>query len=122
MVGWFQVAPDGTFITPRPVVTGQQADLETAYRAYHSRRLTGELIVPANHSEHLLVLFERGSDRPAALVRWFLGIPGAELLYLPTATHTGLFEVPDALNGGVIDFLARNALITAQLLGLDAFE
>lgn len=45
-----------------------------------NRETAGELIIPANHSEHLLVLFERGSDRPAALVRWFLGIPGAELL------------------------------------------
>ncbi|MCA9546967.1 MAG: alpha/beta hydrolase [Myxococcales bacterium] len=38
-------------------------------------------------------------------------IPGSELLYLPEATHTGLFEVPEALNGGVIDFLARHGLV-----------
>lgn len=38
-------------------------------------------------------------------------IPGSELLYLPTAGHTGLFEMPETLNGGVVDFLARHALI-----------
>jgi len=34
-------------------------------------------IVPANHSEHLLVLFERGTVRPAMLVKWYMGIPSA---------------------------------------------
>ncbi len=37
------------------------------------------VLVPANHAEHLLVLFEAGTERPAALVRWFIGIPSPEL-------------------------------------------
>lgn len=37
----------------------------------------GELLLPGNHSEHLLVLYQAGTDRPAALVKWYMGIPGS---------------------------------------------
>lgn len=37
------------------------------------------LLVPINHSEHLLVFFEKGTTVPAMLVKWYMGIPGAEV-------------------------------------------
>lgn len=32
-------------------------------------------LVPANHSEHVLVLFAKGTRRPEAMVKWYMGIP-----------------------------------------------
>ncbi|MBI4860865.1 MAG: hypothetical protein HY815_11490 [Candidatus Riflebacteria bacterium] len=35
----------------------------------------GRLLVPANHSEHILSLFRHGTIQPVALVKWYIGIP-----------------------------------------------
>lgn len=37
------------------------------------------LLVPINHAEHLLVFFAKGTTEPLMMVKWFMGIPGAEL-------------------------------------------
>ena len=36
-------------------------------------------IVPVNHSEHILVLYKKGTLEPAMLVRWYMGLPGDEV-------------------------------------------
>ncbi|MDD5092235.1 MAG: hypothetical protein PHQ23_15145, partial [Candidatus Wallbacteria bacterium] len=37
--------------------------------------LDGRLAVPGNHSEHMLAVYQKGSDTPLALVKWYMGIP-----------------------------------------------
>lgn len=36
------------------------------------------LLVPVCHTEHILVLFKKGSNKPEAAVRWFLAMPDTE--------------------------------------------
>jgi hypothetical protein len=40
-----------------------------------AKKKGGKLIVPANHAEHLLVLFKKGTRSPEALVKWYMGLP-----------------------------------------------
>jgi len=35
-------------------------------------------IVPMNHSEHLLVFYHKNSDEPAALIKWYMGLPSSD--------------------------------------------
>ena len=42
-----------------------------------SGSLKPSYITPANHSEHLLVFFEKGTTKPAILVRWYMGLPSS---------------------------------------------
>ncbi len=90
-----------------------QVDPETIRQiALHANAHSAEDLLPSIRVPTLVVAGGRDTFCPPRLA---LGahsrIPGAELLYLPTAGHTGLFEQPQAVNDGIVAFLARQGLI-----------
>jgi len=51
------------------------------------------LIVPVNHSEHVMVLFKKGTSEPAMLIRWYMGLPGVEVAQ-GTIFKAAIFQRP----------------------------
>jgi pimeloyl-ACP methyl ester carboxylesterase len=80
-----------------------------AAQAHSAEDLLPSIAVPA-----LVVVGGKDTFSPPRLgLAAHSRIPGAELLYLPDAGHTGLFEQPETLNPGVSAFLEQHGLITA---------
>jgi hypothetical protein len=66
--------PQGPALVPVRIPTW----FDTGLRAGGGNGAKGApLIVPGNHSEHLLAVFEKGTAAPVALVKWYMGIPDA---------------------------------------------
>lgn len=65
--------PQGDALVPVRIPTW----FDTGIRAGGAGRKGEPLILPGNHSEHLLGIFEKGGATPVALVKWYMGIPDA---------------------------------------------
>jgi pimeloyl-ACP methyl ester carboxylesterase len=83
------------------------AHMGIAAQAHSARDLLPTITVPT-----LVVAGGRDTFTPHHLaLHMARTIPGAELLDLPDATHTGLLEYPDEIGGRLESFLARHGLL-----------
>lgn len=80
--------PHGEEILPVRIPTWFQTAVSASGKAAGADR--APLIMPGNHSEHLLVLHDRESGRPQAMVKWYMGLPSGEVqqgtLFKPAVT------------------------------------
>lgn len=122
MPGSFKAAQSLRLVGPRV----RRSDMQPFYR--HMARIHGptwaqmgiaaqrhsaEDLLPSITAPTLVVAGGKDTFTPRHLSeRMVASIPGAELLFLPDGTHTGLFEYPDEIGARVEAFLSRHALLT----------
>lgn len=71
--------PHGDHLLPVRVPTWAATDLNPSDpRGEPAGPGEERVLVPVNHSEHLLGVYRPGEDQPQAMVRWFMAIPNAD--------------------------------------------
>lgn len=129
--GWLNARMPGSFrINQRLGLIGARVQLEDMLPFFaHMRRIHGPTwahmgiaaqrhsardLLPTITAPTLVVAGGRDTFTPVHLSEHMAAtIPGAELLHLPDATHTGLLEFPEEIGARFDAFLARHGLLAA---------